>query len=209
MPNPPAPAVAERLSLSGTTLRIDGYEYDLAAYEDVYLLGGGNAAGVLAAALEDILGAHLTAGAVVTDNPVETDHVEVLLGDHPVPSERAVESTRTVLECAKRGGPEDLIIGAITGGGSAPLAAPADGLDIEALQATTEAVLASGADIGEFSAIRKHCSAIKGGHLARAAHPATDVGLLVSDVTGNRLDIIASGPLTPDSSTYSTRSALA
>lgn len=198
----PATAVAERLSLSDDTLCIDGDHYDLAAYEDVYVIGGGNAAGVLAAATEDVLGEHLTDGAVVTDNPVETDRVAVLPGDHPVPSGRGVEGAERVLELARRADAADLVIGVITGGGSALLPAPADGLDLAALQGTTEAVLASGADIGEFNAIRKHCSAIKGGQLARAAHPATVVGLLVSDVIGNRLDVIASGPLTPDTSTY-------
>jgi len=198
----PGRAVAERLSLSDSTLVIDGDRYDLANYEHVYVLGGGDDAAVVARALEDLLGAHIDDGAVVTDNPVETERIDVLPGDHPVPSERGVESTREVLALAERAGADDLVLGVITGGGSAVMPAPAEGLDLAALQATTEAVLASGADIGEINAVRKHCSALKGGQLARAAAPATVAGLVVSDVIGNRLDVIASGPLTPDESTY-------
>ncbi|WP_435181753.1 glycerate kinase type-2 family protein [Halorussus sp. AFM4] len=198
----PATVVAERVSLDGTALVVGGERYDLDDYDEVIVVGGGNAAATAASALEGVLGDRLDRGAVVTDNPVETDRVEVLPGDHPVPSERGVRSTRKLLDIAESAGPDDLVIGIITGGGSALMPAPAEGIDLAALQATTEGLLASGATIGEINAVRKHCSDLKGGQLAGAASPATVVGLVFSDVVGNRLDVVASGPLTPDESTY-------
>ncbi|WP_225336356.1 glycerate kinase type-2 family protein [Halomicrobium urmianum] len=198
----PATVIGERVSMDGPELVVDGHRYDLDDYDDVVVVGGGNAAATAASALEDVLGDRIDRGAVVTDNPTETDRIEVLPGDHPVPSERGVESTRQILELAASAGPGDLVVALVTGGGSALMPAPADGIDLGDLQTTTEALLASGAAIDEINAVRKHCSDLKGGRLAAAAAPATTVGLVFSDVVGNRLDVIASGPLTPDETTF-------
>jgi len=198
----PSTVVAERVSLDGTDLVVDGDRHDLASCGEVLVAGGGNAAATAASALEDVLGEWIDRGAVVTDNPVETDRIDVLPGDHPVPSERGVESTRRMLEVVESAGRDDLVIVVVTGGGSALMPAPAEGISLADLRATTEALLSSGADIGEINAVRKHCSDLKGGQLAAAAAPATVVGLVFSDVVGNRLDVIASGPLAPDGSTY-------
>jgi hydroxypyruvate reductase len=198
----PSTVIAEQLSLDGAELQVGEERYDLDAYDDVIVVGGGNAAATAASALEGVLGDRFDRGAVVTDNPAETEQIEVLPGDHPVPSECGVRSTRGVLATAESAGADDLVIGIITGGGSALMPAPADGIDLSDLQATTEGLLASGATIGEINAVRKHCSDLKGGQLSTAASPATVVGLVFSDVVGNRLDVIASGPLTPDESTY-------
>ncbi|MEF8855366.1 MAG: DUF4147 domain-containing protein, partial [Haloarculaceae archaeon] len=198
----PATVVADGVALDGTDLVIDGDRYDLAAYDEVLVVGGGNAAGTAAAALEARLGEWIDRGAVVTDNPVDTERIEVLPGDHPVPSQRGVESTRAMLEIAASAGPDDLVLVLVTGGGSALMPAPADGLDLADLQATTEALLRSGASIDEINAVRKHCSDLKGGQLAAATAPATSLALVFSDVVGNRLDVIASGPLTPDPWTF-------
>ncbi|GAA0237548.1 hypothetical protein GCM10009000_061290 [Halobacterium noricense] len=198
----PATVVDECLSLDGTELVIDEVRYDLAEYDEILLVGGGNAAATAAKALEDVLGDWLDGGVVVTDNPVETERIDVLPGSHPVPSERGVESTRTLLEITESAGANDLVIVVVAGGGSALMPAPADGIDLSDLQTTTERLLACGADIGEINAVRKHCSDIKGGQLADAAAPATVVGFVFSDVVGNRLDVIASGPLTADESTF-------
>ena len=198
----PSTVVAERLSLDGTDLVVGDERYDLDAYGDVIVVGGGNAAATAASALEAVLDDRIDRGAVVTDNSAETDRIEVLPGDHPVPTERGVRSTREVLATAESAGADDLVVGIITGGGSALMPAPADGIDLSDLQATTEGLLASGATIGEINAVRKHCSDLKGGQLAAAASPATVLGLVFSDVVGNRLDVVASGPLTPDESRY-------
>ncbi|MWV65842.1 DUF4147 domain-containing protein [Halorubrum sp. JWXQ-INN 858] len=176
--------------------------YDLDAYRDVVVVGGGNAAGGLAAVLESTLGDRIARGAVVTDDDATTGVVETLPGDHPLPSERGVAGARRVLEIATAADEDDLVIVAITGGASALLAAPAEPPSLADLRAVTEALLASGATIDEINAVRKHCSATKGGRLARAAAPATVVTLAVSDVVGDDPSVIGSGPTVPDPTTY-------
>ena len=209
----PARLAREAVSLADATLTVGDASYDLADYDEVAVLGGGKAAAVVAAELEAICGDALDGGLVITDSPdaspagvdpapVDTDRVEVLAGDHPIPSERGVESTRRLLEAAEAADESTLILGVITGGGSALMAAPAGELSLADLQATTDALLASGATIDEINAVRKHCSAIKGGRLAAATQPADVCSLVVSDVVGNDLATIASGPLVGDPMTY-------
>ena len=203
----PRRAVDRSVDLDGSDLLVrpdddSTYRYDLDVYDRILVAGGGNAAAHLASGLEGILDTRIDDGVVVTDDPVATEHVDIEPGDHPVPSERGVESTRSLLDAADRAGEGDLVLAAFTGGGSALLPAPAGDLALDDLRATTEALLASGATIDEINAVRKHCSAIKGGRLARRAAPATVVGLVVSDVIGDDLSVIASGPLAPDPTTY-------
>ncbi|QCS43666.1 glycerate kinase [Natrinema versiforme] len=198
----PRTVVREAVSLEGDTLRVADTTYDLGEYDEVVVLGGGNAAAHVAVALETVLGDRIDRGVVVTDDPVETERVTVREGDHPVPSERGVEGTRAVLEAADAAGEETLVLAAITGGGSAVMPAPAGDVSLAALQSTTDALLASGADISEINAVRKHLSELKGGRLAGRAAPATVVSLILSDVVGNDLSVIASGPVAPDASTF-------
>ncbi|WP_144799782.1 glycerate kinase type-2 family protein [Halorubrum depositum] len=210
--------IPSAVSVRDGVLRIEGSEtgadadrvgeYDLDDYDRVVLIGAGKASAEVAAALARVLegtGREIAEGVVVTEDPSErpsTPGVEILPGDHPVPSDEGVESARRVLDVAERAGPDDLVLAAITGGGSALLAAPADPISPDDLRELTEALLACGASIDEINAVRKHCSAVKGGQLARAAGPATVATLAISDVIGDPLDIIASGPTVPDPSTY-------
>jgi len=198
----PARVVRQAVTLDGATLAIGDESHDLTDYESVLVVGGGNAAAHVAAALEAQLGAAIDGGVVVTDDPVGTERVEVLPADHPIPSQRGVDSTHTLLDVAEAADEETLVVAVVTGGGSACMVAPADGLTLSDLQATTDALLKSGASIHEVNAVRKHCSKLKGGHLARALAPARVSALVLSDVVGDDLDVIASGPLVPDSSTY-------
>lgn len=198
----PRTVIRDAVTLEDETLRVADTTYDLEAYDDLVVLGGGNAAAHVAAALEGILGDRIDDGVVVTDDPVDTEHVEVREGDHPVPSERGVAGARHLLEAADAATDETLVVTAITGGGSALMPAPAGAVSLTALQSTTDALLASGADIGEINAVRKHLSALKGGRLARRVAPATVVSLLFSDVVGNDPSVIASGPVVPDESTF-------
>lgn len=198
----PERAIERTLSLEGDRLVVGETSYELPDYEEVVVLGGGNAGGPMAAALERVLGDRITRGAIVTDAPEETERIDLLPGDHPVPSERGVESTRRMLELADDVGEETLVLVAISGGGSALMPAPAEGVSLESLQEVTEALLASGATIDEINAVRKHCSALKGGGLARRAAPATVVSLIISDVVGNDLSTVASGPTVPDTTTF-------
>ena len=198
----PRRVIRDAVSLEDDRLRVADATYDLERYDDLLVLGGGNAAAHVAAALEDVLGDRLDGGVVVTDDLVDTERVTVLEGDHPVPSERGVESTQELLAAADAAGEHTLVLAAITGGGSALMPAPAGEISLSALRETTEALLESGADIHEINAVRKHCSALKGGRLARRVAPATAVGVVLSDVVGNDTSVIASGPLAPDESTF-------
>lgn len=183
--------------------------YDLGSYEELLVVGGGKASGRLVAALEDLLGDRIDRGAVVVPDPDDAppsmrspDGVKRLVGSHPVPDEDSVAGARRVLELVRAADENTLVLAAITGGGSALLAAPAEGIALGDLQAVTERLLDSGATIHEVNAVRKHCSAIKGGQLARAAMPARVAGLVMSDVVGDDLGVIASGPTAPDPTTY-------
>jgi hydroxypyruvate reductase len=198
----PERVVRETVTVSDGTLSVGDRRWDLGAAGRVVVGGGGNAAGTAASALEAVLGEFLDEGAVVTDDPASTETIEMLSGSHPVPSQTGAEHTRRVLELAESAGEDDVVIALVTGGGSALLAAPAEGVALSDVQSLTDALLQSGADIGEINTIRKHLSQVKGGQLAAAAAPATVVGLVFSDVVGNDLATVASGPTAPDDTTY-------
>ncbi|MFB6361546.1 MAG: glycerate kinase [Halobacteriales archaeon] len=198
----PRNVVQQAIRVEGDRLVVAETEYDLAGIERVVVLGGGKAAGTAAAALESVLGERLESGAVVCPDPVDTGRVAVQVGDHPVPSDRSVAGTRELLALAEDADASTLVLTVITGGGSALMAAPAPGVALEDLQTVTDGLLESGASIHEINAVRKHLSAIKGGGLARTAAPAQVVSLLFSDVVGDELDVIASGPTAPDASTF-------
>lgn len=198
----PETVVRNAVARDGDELRIGDTTLSLDDYDDVVVLGGGNAASQVAAALEDALGDALSGGVVVTDDPAETKRVEVLPGDHPVPSERGVDSTRALCEAADAVDERTLVLAVITGGASALLPAPTEGLSLGDLRATTDALLDSGATIHEVNAVRKHCSALKGGRFATRLAPARVATLVFSDVVGDDLSVIGSGPTVPDPSTY-------
>ncbi|WP_066411733.1 glycerate kinase type-2 family protein [Halorubrum aethiopicum] len=216
----PANVVADAVSVADGTLRVaavdgEAAEYDLDAYGSVRIVGAGKAADGVATALADRLGDPLcdrfAGGTVITDEPASPESTEpsgadrsldVLPGDHPLPTERGVDHARRVVDAAAAAGPDDLVVAVVTGGASALLAVPADPIGVDDLRELTDALLACGASIDEINAVRKHCSAVKGGLLARTAAPATVVTLAVSDVVGDDLAVIGSGPTVPDPSTY-------
>ncbi|GAA0252418.1 glycerate kinase [Haladaptatus pallidirubidus] len=198
----PKAVIREKTALNDDLLRIGNSRYDLSEYDEIVVLGGGKASAQVAAALESILGERIDRGAVVTNDPAETTRIEMLPGEHPIPSKQGVESTKRVLELADSADENALILAAITGGASALLPAPADGVSLADMQTVTRTLLDSGATIDEINAVRKHCSALKGGQLARTAAPATVVGLLFSDVVGDDPGIIGSGPTAPDETTF-------
>ncbi|MFC7058314.1 glycerate kinase type-2 family protein [Halovenus salina] len=198
----PETVVADCVSLDGDTLSVAGNTYDLGAFERVLVVGGGKPAGAVAAALETVLGDRIDDGAVVTSAPVETETIAVHEGTHPLPSEQNIRGTEAVLGLAAEAGPDDLVLAVITGGASALLTAPVPGVSVEDLRAVTEQLLDGGASIDDLNAVRKHLSQVKGGRLARKLAPARTVGVVFSDVVGNPLAVIASGPTAPDRTTY-------
>ncbi|MCP4594051.1 MAG: DUF4147 domain-containing protein, partial [bacterium] len=128
-------------------------------------------------------------------------HLQILEAGHPTPDKDSVRGAQAIADLARRAMERDLLICLISGGGSALLTLPVPGLTLSNLQALTGALLRSGATINEMNTVRKHCSQIKGGNLARLAAPATTITLVLSDVVGDPLDVIASGPTVPDPTT--------
>ncbi|WP_136589198.1 glycerate kinase type-2 family protein [Salinigranum halophilum] len=198
----PERVLESSLRLDGDDLHVADAVYDCSAYDRCVVVGGGKAAAGVADALERVLGDRIDAGAVVTYDPGTGERIDHLPGDHPVPSERGVESTRRVVDLVTQADEETLVLCVVTGGASALLPAPAEGISLSDLQETTERLLESGAEIGEMNAVRKHLSMLKGGGLARRAAPAPVVSLVFSDVVGNDLGVVASGPTVPDETTY-------
>ncbi len=198
----PERVLESSLRLDGDSLSVGEAVYDLSGFERCLVVGGGKAAAGVAEALERVLGDRIDRGAVVTYDPGDGSRIEHLPGDHPVPSEEGVESTQRVVDLLSHADAETLVLCVVTGGASALLPAPAEGIALSDLQETTERLLESGADIGEMNAVRKHLSTLKGGGLARLAAPATVVSLVFSDVVGNDLSVIASGPTVADETTY-------
>lgn len=166
------------------------------------IIGAGKASGAMAKALEDTWDGPLD-GVVVTryGYRLPTERLEVVEAAHPVPDAAGREAAQRIFAAVQNLTEDDLVLALISGGGSALLAAPADGITLEDKQAVNKALLASGATISEMNTVRKHLSAIKGGRLARAAYPAKVVALMISDVPGDDASIIASGPTVPDPST--------
>ena len=198
----PHRVVADAVAVEGDTLVVGDGRYDLTAHDDVVVVGGGKAGDTVADALEELLGERISAGAVVDTDPTEGGRIERLRGSHPVPDETGVESTKRIAELVADADERTLLLVVVTGGASAILPSPAEGVSLEDVRETTDALLSAGADIGEINAVRKHISTLKGGGLARLAEPATVVGIALSDVVGDDLSVIASGPTAPDDSTF-------
>ena len=200
----PQAAIEKYFQLEGSMLTINSYPYNLASFENIWVVGSGKAAAAMASAMEKLLGNHISGGQITVkyDHTTPLDRIETIEAGHPVPDENGIIGSRKIIEMVSSATENDLVICLISGGGSALLPLPADGLTLSDKQDTIKALLGCGATIHEINAIRKHLSAIKGGHLAKVAAPATLVTLILSDVVGDNLDVIASGPTVPDSCTF-------
>ena len=200
----PAAAVAAVLQAESGVLTVAGRRYELDSFRRIFVVGAGKAGAPMAQAVEAALGGRISAGLVVvkTGHGGPTHRVEIVEASHPTPDVAGVAAGRRILALAEQATEDDLVVALLSGGGSALLVAPADGLTLEHKQGLTAALLACGATINEINCLRKHCSAVKGGQLARAAAPATLITLALSDVIGSPLDVIASGPTVADSSTW-------
>jgi hydroxypyruvate reductase len=200
----PEEAVRRFVKVEGQRLHIDDQAIDLSACRNIWVVGAGKAVAPMAKALEDLLGQRISGGVLVVKDGhgLPLERVQVREASHPVPDERGVQGTLEILERLSGAGEHDLVICLISGGGSALLIAPSEGISLADKQATTRSLLACGATIHEINTIRKHLSRAKGGRLAEAAYPARVVSLILSDVVGDDLDVIGSGPTVPDRSTY-------
>ncbi len=213
----PAEAVRMHLRREGRHLFIgppdDQRLYYLDDYAHIYIVGAGKAGTPMALAASECLEDAFTGGVVIVKEgyaslnpqlplPTNWSRLELLEAGHPLPDERGLAATRRLLDLLTNTTAADLVICLISGGGSALLTQPAPELNLGDLQALTGLLLASGATINEINTLRKHLDLVKGGGLARAAAPAELITMVLSDVIGDPLDVIASGPTVPDASTF-------
>lgn len=201
----PDEAVRRQVRLEGSALLAGPHRLDLDRYARVQVLGLGKAAATMARGLEDVLGDRISGGFVVVPEGAADQglqRLEVLQASHPVPDARSVQAAERMLELADAAGEGDLVIVLVSGGGSALVDKPAGKLTLEHLEHASQILLYCPAPIRQINTIRKHLSAVKGGQLAARLRPADCLSLVLSDVVGSPLDVIASGPTVPDSTTY-------
>lgn len=200
----PYRAVKDALQLEGESLTVGTQRYRLADYKRVLVVGAGKASAPMARAVEETLGERVSAG-LVNVKYGHTDSVSRIRlreASHPLPDQSGLDGTREIVRLLEGAGEDDLVLCLISGGGSALMMLPEASIDLEDYQALTNALLRSGATINHINTIRKHIERVKGGRLAQLAAPATVATLILSDVVGNPLDFIASGPTVPDTTTF-------
>jgi hydroxypyruvate reductase len=201
----PVTVVKRYLKIEGETLIVQDMRYTLPCIKNIYLIGFGKAAAAMARGVEEVLGDKLKAG-IVNVKYGHTDRVSSKItineAGHPVPDEAGIQGTNKIIELVKNCEKEDLVICVISGGGSALFLSPEGDITLNDIQETTKRLLECGATIKEVNTIRKHISKVKGGKLAKIVYPAPLVVLILSDVVGDLLDVIASGPTAPDETTF-------
>jgi len=200
----PRMIIKNNVRRSGDLLFIDNLVFKLDKFRRIYVVGAGKASGAMAEALEQIIGDKITEGFVNILKGTSFKTCKILLNEagHPIPDEAGVEGAKRILQIVSSAKEDDLVICLISGGGSALMPLPAEGISLQEEQKLTRELLKCGAPINEINVVRKHISAIKGGLLAKAAYPATVISLILSDVVGDPLDAIASGPTAPDETTF-------
>jgi hydroxypyruvate reductase len=207
----PCTAVRRYVNRDRDILTVADQNYSLGSINRIRIIGAGKAVFPMASACAEILGTDLTDGIIIVkDGYIDAqrqgntwERLRAVEAGHPIPDFRGLQGTRSIMEMVKDSRPDDLVICLLSGGGSALLTAPFDELTLDDIQILTGRLLTSGASIHEINTLRKHLDKIKGGRLAAMVYPARLVCLILSDVVGDTLDIIASGPTCPDSSSYS------
>lgn len=199
----PQEAVLRHLKFDGRTISAGRKKYSVKNFDRIQVIGAGKASAAMARAVERLLGRRIAGGWI----NVKDGHTAPLRRiyqqecGHPVPDQRGVDGTAKMAEIARDAGPRDLLIGVISGGASALTPAPVPPMTLAQKQELTKKLLACGATIHEINRVRKHLSSFKGGQLAKLAYPATTIALILSDVIGDDLDVIGSGPTVADRST--------
>ncbi len=196
------------LELQGEELEVQNTTVNLQDFDNIHLIGVGKAVLPMASAVKEILKDRIGSGFLIAKHK----HAEiqeklgsaigVSLGSHPIPSPQSLDSTRGLVNYVKKVGVKDLVISLISGGGSALMTLPFEGITITDIQDVNRELLFSGASINEMNAVRKHLDLVKGGGLTRMVYPARMITLVLSDVIGDALDVIASGPTVADPTTY-------
>ncbi len=196
--------ILDQLQVQGSYLVVKEHRFNLDDFQHIYVIGAGKATAPMAQAIERILNQRLTDGAVVVKygHAQPTRKIRVYEAGHPVPDENSLRASEEILRLARAAGENDLVVVLLSGGGSALLESLPRDITLNDLQKTNQALLACGADIEEINTIRKHLSSVKGGQLAEAIFPAIGLTLILSDVIGDPLESIASGPTVADPSTF-------
>ena len=200
----PGEGIKRYVRLNNNTLSVGENSYDLREIKDIYVVGGGKGAASMGKAVEDILGDWIKDGVINVKYGYTVDLKRIRLNEagHPIPDEKGIKGVQEIMDLLKKTGEDDLVICLITGGASALLPLPVNGISLKDKQLITDRLLRCGASIREINSIRKHISRIKGGNMARAAYPSRLITLILSDVIGDIIDIIGSGPTVHDNSTY-------
>ncbi|MCK9461697.1 MAG: DUF4147 domain-containing protein [Proteobacteria bacterium] len=202
----PNRVVRRAVSLDGEALHVGGAAVDLAGAR-IRIVGGGKAAVPMVEAVVDLLGDRIDGGIVITKRGHGEDRgavgpVAIRAGGHPLPDADGVRAAAEIVALLTGGAERDLVVALLSGGGSSLLALPDDGVSLDDLRDASDAFILGGADIARLNALRKHLTRLSGGRLARLAAPARVVALILSDVVGDPLDAIASGPTAPDPTTF-------
>ncbi len=203
----PGRLIRSKLKILGGQLVVQGARFDLPRFRRILVIGGGKAGGPMARGLESVLGGRITAGIVNLPDSQPLDGgrsrtIKLHHATHPLPSKAGTDGVELMLDLVGTPTADDLVICLISGGGSSLLPMPREGVSLADKVEVTRTLLRAGATIQELNVVRKHLSALKGGWLAERLYPSVVLSLVISDVVGNRLDSIASGPLYPDSSTF-------
>lgn len=179
--------------------------FDLDRFKRIFVVGAGKATAAMAKAVEDILGHRIHKGIICVKYGYTRNLgvIKTIEADHPLPDENSIAGARQIKELLEGTRADDLVISLISGGGSALLCLPSEGITLREKQRVTDLLIKSGAAIHEINLVRKHLSLVKGGNLAKSASPSTILNLMVSDVVGDRIDTIASGPFVADDATFS------
>jgi glycerate 2-kinase len=197
--------VSQKVKRRGEKLHVENQVIRLGGYDRIFVVGAGKASGAMAEALEAILGNRLTGGLVVVptgQHSPELERVRSITAPHPTPDTNSVNAAKALTDLVENLSSRDLLICVISGGGSALLSLPVEPLAIDDKGSVARLLMNAGATIVDLNTVRKHLSMIKGGWLAKRSHAGRILGLIISDVVGDRLDSIASGPISPDTTTF-------
>lgn len=200
----PTVCVTDIISFGNNILTVNSRKYDISGYDNIYLVAFGKAAPSMAKAVEDILTDKITEGIVISNTTpdIQFRYLNFHLSSHPVPDGKSVQAAERVLRILDKSRESDLVIFLISGGGSSLLTMPREGLTLEDMRKVTEKLLLSGVDTNGLNTVRKKLSLIKGGGLLKKALPSTVLTMILSDVVGDKLEVIASGTTVPDTTTF-------
>jgi len=200
----PEELISRVMTLEDNHLNICGRSFDLGTIQNIYVVGAGKASASMAFGVENILGSRITDGHISVKHgySCRLKYIKYTEAGHPVPDSHSFKATLEIVNIVLKANEKDLVICLLSGGGSSLLADFPEGSSPKEMVIVNDLLVNSGAGIHEINAVRKHLSLVKGGHLAKYVYPATLVTLILSDVPGDHLDVIASGPTTPDPTTF-------